>query len=990
MTTPRTSRLVRVPDLQTFRRSIISLACEGSPLDARDRLVVVPTRAAAAQLVRSIENEVLPAGRAVMLPDFVVPAELYQRVAERLPEPALSFTPAERHVLLGVACRRAVEAGREPPFRLRPRLVAEMLQFYDTLRRHGKDVDTFERLTLGRLAPDAGTDRGAARLVAQTCFLVAAFRELEGLCAAAGCADEHAIRERVLERAASRPWRHIIVTVGDQGVDPNGLFPVDWDLVSRLPGLDRLDVVATEATLAGGFHERLHELLPGIAEMRWQSDAVASPVLVGGPRGPALQQRRAWIARDREEEVGAFARWVRRMARSAEGASLDRVALVVCHPLPYVYIAREVLRSAGVPCQTFDALPLASEPFAAALDAVIACVSTNFSRTSALALLRSPHLRFTAGPEGAGREPPTMREIAALDRALIDAGYLGDPDELQRLLAGGSGSRAEGGPLAHARHAGQVLLDAARELLALRSLASPAAHLQVLLEFFDRHGHVPGPDDPLRARQLRARAAILVTLRSLLDAYARFDSYEVSFEEVAAVVRRSIEMQTFAPRTGDSGVHLVDVATARFGDFDAAYLAGLVEGEWPLRPRRNIFYSPALLRELGWPAESDRLIAARNAFVDLLRLPRGRVIVSTFTLEHDSVVMPSTFLEEIERSGLEAVEEAPEHVRIFDHEALALDPVEMESLPASVRLAAQRRLANAARDERRFQGATSGYSAAAWTISAIERYQECPFRFFASQVLRLEETPDGDALSPRARGMFVHEVFQRFFEAWDRRGDPTITPDCIDEARTLFMETAEPLLARHSDADAALERARLFGSAINVGIVDIVLGLEASRAAPVRERWLEHRFQGEFTLGAADGRRVSLKGVADRVDLLAGRRLRVIDYKSGYAPAPQRALQAPIYSLCAQQELEARDGRSWQIDEAAYVAFSGKRSLVQVVKPGDDVDSVLSGARTRLLASIDGIERGQFPPRPHDPVICTYCSFASVCRKDYVGDDAAQ
>ena len=71
MITPRTTRLVRVPDLQAFRRAMVGLATGGAPLDARDRLVVVPTRAAAAQLVRTIESTALGEGReAVVLPAF--------------------------------------------------------------------------------------------------------------------------------------------------------------------------------------------------------------------------------------------------------------------------------------------------------------------------------------------------------------------------------------------------------------------------------------------------------------------------------------------------------------------------------------------------------------------------------------------------------------------------------------------------------------------------------------------------------------------------------------------------------------------------------------------------------------------------------------------------------------------------------------------------------------------------------------------------------
>ena len=33
------------------------------------------------------------------------------------------------------------------------------------------------------------------------------------------------------------------------------------------------------------------------------------------------------------------------------------------------------------------------------------------------------------------------------------------------------------------------------------------------------------------------------------------------------------------------------------------------------------------------------------------------------------------------------------------------------------------------------------------------------------------------------------------------------------------------------------------------------------------------------------------------------------------------------------------------------------------------------------------IERGEFPPRPDEPFLCTRCGYAGVCRKDYIGDE---
>ena len=356
----------------------------------------------------------------------MTPGELVARLGDRLRPHHVRLTDPEREVLAGVACRMAIDEGNAPPFRLRPGLVAEIVGFYDSLRLNLKDVDAFARLALGALEPGAAEDRGAERLVRQTRFLVSAFRHFERLIAETGRADEHLLRSALLSEAAARPWRHVVLAVGDHASDRHGLRSAHWDLLARLPGLERIDIVATDTMVAGAFHERIHQLLPGIEEVRLSAGQERpAPVLLVPPGGGL-----AHVARDREEEVAGFARWVRHELRGGSAVSgLGRMALVVRRPLPYVYLTREVLRSAGIPVQMFDALPLASEPFAAALDLVIAFVAGNFGRGPAIALLRSPHFRF--GPDHA---PLTPIEVSALDRALSDAGYLGDVATLERLV----------------------------------------------------------------------------------------------------------------------------------------------------------------------------------------------------------------------------------------------------------------------------------------------------------------------------------------------------------------------------------------------------------------------------------------------------------------------------------------------------------------------------------------------------------------------------
>src|SRR5262249_61491613 len=80
--------------------------------------------------------------------------------------------------------------------------------------------------------------------------------------------------------------------------------------------------------------------------------------------------------------------------------------------------------------------------------------------------------------------------------------------------------------------------------------------------------------------------------------------------------------------------------------------AGRVERGWRERATRSIFYPPPRVAPLGWPADQDRLSASRTRFQDLLRLPRRRVSLSTFTLEEDAIVSLSPLLEDLDAAGL--------------------------------------------------------------------------------------------------------------------------------------------------------------------------------------------------------------------------------------------------------------------------------------------------------------------------------------------------
>ncbi len=903
------------------------------------------------------------------------------------------LSPLEREVLLGAAARDAVAAGFVPPFRLRAGLIGEMLAFYDALCGQQRSIDTFERIVIGELEPRTEIDRGAERLLRQTKFLVAAFRAFEDRVASSGKIDERLLRGRLLQDgpgqgAFRHGYSHLIVTAGDRTADPaGGVFPADVDLMMRLPNVDTIHLAATRAQLAAGLGERFHDLIPELEETD-ADDGRPGPRLMA----PETEEERLhFVSRDREEELRAVARWIKHEARrTVPPPPLDRVAVVFKRPLPYIYLARTVFGSAGIEHQAADALPLASEPIAAVLDLVIACVESRFARGPLVALLRTPHLDVPSGGSSDSATTGSQEvkvlpkeysdDVEAFDRRLAESGYLGNPDALATLAESweGPGKLAAGAAAA-----------LARELDPLREKQAVSAHAAAISSFLERHGRFDISDESVRSRHLRARAAVLDAVERLRRASLEFDDPVVELAAVASTLRRWIESQTFSPRLGTGGVQFVDAAAARYGSFDAVFLAGLAEGDWPEASGRNIFYPAFLLSQLGWPPEHARLAAERAAFADLLRLPADRVRVSAFTLEDDSIVNPSPLLEELGRPGLAVVRVAEPGTLVFTDEALAAVPPTAGAVEGEAGAWLALRLTRSPAADPRFHGVAGPGPRRVHTVTAIDQFLQCPFKYFAGKVLNLpDEVVDEPSRTPRAKGQFVHELFFDFFQSWQRAGGTTITADTLGEARAHFAAVAERRLAALPAAEAGLERLRLLGSVGTQGLGEVVLAAEAARATPVRERLLEYALEGEFLIsGGGASRRIRLRGKADRVDLLADGRFRLIDYKNGKLPEPGQTIQLPIYVVCIEQQLERTRKERWEVAEAGYIAFGDRRPDRPVITAGPEAATRLADGQARLLDAVERIDRGEFPPRPATPRLCSTCAYASVCRKDFVDAD---
>jgi RecB family exonuclease len=982
--TPRRTRLLRAADLAGFRAQLVEIV-RTAPAGG-DTFVLLPTQAAGEQLRRTLRARL---NGAPIAPVIGTREDLYELLLARVRPDARRLSGFEREALIAAAAREAEEAGIPPPFYVRPALVAEMLSLYDYLQRLHRTVDDFDRLLTGELEPAADSDQGAAQLLEQTRFLAATFRGYEARLLDAALLDEHAIRRRLIESPAPTPLRHIVVTVGDQPLDPQGLWPADVALLTSIGGLEAIDVIATDGVLEAGYLDRLRLAFVGIDEIA-SPPPVAAPAIVV-PSGSAGELPFVLEYRDREEELEGVARRLKADRRSGRDITLAKTALVVARPLPYLYLARDVFHGAGVPFEALDTLPLAAEPYAAAVDVVMESAAAGFTRRALVALLRSPHFRFEVDGVEVGRET-----IAALDVTLAEQRYLGGLDRLSAL------TDACGGV---ARPAFRAALGAASLLAPLADSRPLVDHVGLLQSFLERHDR----PQPGNERRDRVRAAVSLALSGLGEAYRRHDpGASGTVTDLSAAVRRWLGAQTFALRAGEGGLQVVDAQSARYADFDDMQVMGLVEGEWPERPRRNIFYPQSLLAQLA-PVRPDRVAIhqerdlvrfARASFRDLLLSPRLRVRVSTFALESDAVVEPSAFLDDLPSFGLSReVSNLDPSVRVFEYEALAsiaegnvgagvgphFGPGFDVGAHFSAPIArwARVRAGSATRDASRFEGEAGPWTLPRVSVSRLERYLKCPFQFYVANVLQVDEEPeDENTRSPLERGRFLHELFETFFHEWQARGRGRITAASMTEARELFVEVCEPALASLPPSEAGLERARLFGSAVGSGIADRVFAMEAERGVEIRERLMEYELDGEFAFTGEDGasRRVRLRAKIDRVDVLADGTFRLIDYKTKYVPDRRVALQLPIYSAGVRTRLSAERGLDLTASEAMYLSFEGPQAVMPLEERGKAFDELVTAAEHRLVQALDDIAAGHYPPRPDARNLCSMCAFVAVCR----------
>jgi probable DNA repair protein len=398
--------------------------------------------------------------------------------------------------------------------------------------------------------------------------------------------------------------------------------------------------------------------------------------------------------------------------------------------------------------------------------------------------------------------------------------------------------------------------------------------------------------------------------------------------------------------------------------FDALWLLGMHDQNWPPPAQPDPLLPVGLQRELGMPhASAARELAFAAALTARLAGAAAEVIASHARFDGEREQRPSPLLQDWEQV-------APEDLLRPGTQLLAACAANdrCEALPAPAAGAAAAR-----------QRGGAGLLAA---------QARCPFQAVARYRLRAGALPEPTHAADAALlGDLVHELLQR---TWQALGDSAALHRADDSV------LAEQI-ARLADAvlqDLGRRRPDLFGATFRA--------LERERLTALVVDWLrlERTRPGEFRVEALEQRQpVELDGLelstrVDRIDRLGDGSLVVIDYKTGREVSSAGWLderlsepQLPLYCVHAGDAVAAAVLARVRRDDkgCSFVGLGREPGLLPGAQDPADIEAGPSWEslgrqwRERLGILAREVLDGRADPTP-SPQACRHCDLGSLCR----------
>ncbi len=505
--------------------------------------------------------------------------------------------------------------------------------------------------------------------------------------------------------------------------------------------------------------------------------------------------------------------------------------------------------------------------------------------------------------------------------------------------------RRQRAPADDTREAADALLALARRTLqawtgrARRSLAAWTALHRAQLQADGEWARLAGEDS----------GAQLIAALHLDDEgaawHALADDLPMSLQGYQQWIETTLESVTVQrdPQPG-ARVVLTPLARAIGRPFDTVVLAGADSRHFGRPEAGASLIGDALAQAAGLDRDDEAARRQRLALAQLLRVPNLQL--SWRSHDADSPLGPAADVEWLL------------HAR-----AAAGQP----AVPATA--AVPRRLLTPRTCERPAPAAGQALPRAL-SASAVEALRDCPYRFFARAVLRLDEGEELEAApAKRHYGDWLHATLHLFH--LDRPDDAGRS---ADEQRLRLA------------ADQALSELDLDGADMwpyRAGLDDFVATYLDWLAVRERAGWRWHTGEQTLEVAPPDWAPQVLRGRIDRVDRGPHGAVQILDYKTGQAAALKKRAADPLEDTQLAFYAALWNPTSDDPLSAAYVALDEAKGIQVVDQPGvtEAAAALIDGVGSELHRLREGVGL----PALGEGRVCETCEARGLCRRDQWG-----
>jgi ATP-dependent helicase/nuclease subunit B len=278
--------------------------------------------------------------------------------------------------------------------------------------------------------------------------------------------------------------------------------------------------------------------------------------------------------------------------------------------------------------------------------------------------------------------------------------------------------------------------------------------------------------------------------------------------------------------------------------------------------------------------------------------------------------------------------------------------------------------------------------------SALEMLARCPFQFYASYVLGLdepEEPSQAGVVSPVVKGEIYHALLRGVYDRMRRGGywkkaDRTFPES---ELRAQEQEVFTKFTWRELGVYPLLWAITLRGMRAHIRRF-----LTWDLARSLREGWIPAFFETELRADlpltlSGKAPQVPFQGRADRIDVQEGR-FQVVDYKTRWkkpGTLERAASKGELFQPTLYRELagDKKELKGLQGDGVRFFALEAEDDKTEHVYGEEFHRANLKDLYMRLSESVERIAAGRFVIRPDDGEFghCRWCSFGDLCRKNH-------